>query len=584
MSNWNEWLSELLARTDLVSLISRYVQLTKKGSSYWGCCPFHHEKTPSFSVSDTKGLFYCFGCQTGGNAINFLSKIESISRFEAIEKLAELAGMTVPQAESKERESYEILKLKKRRLVELLTEAARKYHQNLKDPRAKAAIDYLRKRHISDDLIVKFGLGYSLGYEDIIVHLKSKGFSLSEMKEAGIAGQRADRYYDVFAERLIIPIIDFKGDVIAFGGRILNNGDFAKYRNSSQTIVFDKSKNIFAINLIKKHKQIKGLKNIILCEGYMDVIALHKAGFTNTCASMGTALTTHQAKLLKSLCDNVYISFDGDLAGQKATLRGLDILQSEGLSVKVIVLPEGLDPDDVINKFGAEYYKKLINEALPLTAFKIENLKKNYDISTPDGKSEFAVEAIKIIKALPNPVEQEEYLKMVHKITGYSMNVLYTQSEITKVESINQPVAFLQTDETQSILDEAKEYILAEFVADKPYVDLSEDLYSLMGEGQYQRLFTIISEARKRDNYSPGQLYSFVDKIDEELVSRLVNYEFKLGDNVKKYQDCVNRLKIAYLENEIIELSKEFKKTNDISILNNINQLMRKKENLKRWE
>ncbi len=236
----------------------------------------------------------------------------------------------------------------------------------------------------------------------------------------------------MFYGRLIFPIINNLGEVVSFGGRVLvQNPDFAKYRNGSQTFIFDKSRNIYAVNLLKKRKQTKGLEYVIMTEGYMDVISLHKAGFDTAVASMGTSLTQTQAKLIKNYCDRIYISYDGDGAGQKATLRGLDILAEAGLNVKVIKLPDGLDPDDVIKKKGAEFYAKLIEDAVTLTKFKIETLGKKYDLKRPDEKAKFAVEAAKVIKSLENPVEREEYLKLLHEMTGYTMNTLYKQTEMS---------------------------------------------------------------------------------------------------------------------------------------------------------
>jgi DNA primase len=320
----------------------------------------------------------------------------------------------------------------------------------------------------------------------------------------------------------------------------------------------------------------------------MDVIALHKAGFTSAAASMGTALTYAQAKMLKSLCDNVYISFDGDSAGQKATLRGLDILESEGLNVKVVVLPEGLDPDDVVNKRGPAEYKKLMDSALPLPAFKIESLTKAYDLTAPDGKSAFAVEAVKVIKALTNPVEREEYIRIIHKYTGYSVKVLYSQADLVSPEDAPPPPPAAaipaRGDDAAKTAADSKEFILAALAADKPYVELSEDLYSLLGDDESRRLLSVITEARRRPNYSPGQLYSFVGEEDETAINRLVNYPYKQGDDAKKYRDMVNNLKLPLLEAEVAEVKRNYAESRDDRLLITLNQLLHRINDLKRKE
>ena len=348
--DYGEFINELLKRSDIIKLISRYTPLTKKGGTYWGCCPFHHEKTPSFTVSEDRGLYHCFGCKAGGNVINFVSEIESVDKSEAIRILAKEAGLEVPQFKAGNKD-YALEAKKRERLYKLMRDAARHYHENLYLPAASGARDYLKRREVGENLVKRFGLGYSVSGNEMILYLKGLGYTVSEMKDAGIAAQRADEYYDVFYGRLIFPIINNMGEVVSFGGRVLvNNPDFAKYRNGSQTVIFDKSRNIYAVNLLKKKKQTSGLSYIIMTEGYMDVISLHKAGFDMAVASMGTSLTSVQAKLLKNYCERIYISYDGDGAGQKATLRGLDILSEAGLNVKVVQLPDGLDPDDVIKK------------------------------------------------------------------------------------------------------------------------------------------------------------------------------------------------------------------------------------------
>lgn len=583
--NWNEFIAQLLARADIVSLVSRYVRLTKKGNKYWGCCPFHNEKTPSFTVSPDRGMFYCFGCQTGGNAITFLSKVESISNYEAIKMLAAELRMELPAHESRRAGSEAESAEKRKRLYALMKEAARHYRANLALDAAKPAADYLKKRGVTPELATKFGLGYSLGSTEVIDCLLAKGYTKAEMQEAGLINQKADRWYDVFFKRLMIPIIDVRGEVIAFGARLLEESDFAKYRNSAQTPIFNKSRAVFAINLVKKKKQREGgIKYIIMTEGYMDVIALHKAGFDTAVAGMGTALTLDQAKLIKGFTDKVYISYDGDGAGQKATLRGLEIMEETGLNVRVITIPDGMDPDDCINKKGREFYEQLMREALPLTAYKLENLKKNYDLTAPDGKSAYAIEAVNVIKKLVNPIEREEYLKRLRRDTGYSLQVLYKQADLPEPESVPEvKVEATKTEEKESdAIRLAKEFVLSELIAAKPYALLSEDFYSLLDDEDSQKLFMLASCAITRENYSPGMLYSIADEEETRLLDKLAAYKSLEGDNAVKYNNCIKLLKVRQKEKQIDKLKKQYGATGDGTLLQAIKDLQAEIHELKR--
>lgn len=572
---YGEFINELLGRSDIVSIISRYTHLTKKGGTYWGCCPFHHEKTPSFSVSADKGLYHCFGCKAGGNVINFISEIESVDKGEAIRILAKEAGLEVPQYKSGDK-NYAQEAQKRERLYKLMRDAARHYHENLYLPAARSAREYLEKREVSENLIKRFGLGYSVSGTEIIEYLGKLGYNTREMKEAGIAAQRADEYYDVFYGRLIFPILTNLGEVASFGGRVLSsNPDFAKYRNGSQTFIFDKSRNIYAVNLLKKRKQREGIEYIIMTEGYMDVISLHKAGFDTAVASMGTSLTTTQAKLLKNYCDRIYISYDGDGAGQKATLRGLDILAEAGLNVKVVKLPDGLDPDDVIKQRGAEYYKKLIDEAVTLPQFKIETLEKKYNLSQSDEKAKFAVEAAKVIKALDNPVEQEEYLRLLHKITGYTMEALYKQTELSELpQTVRQPEPQIKAN---GAIDPSLKFVLASVLEDKPYCDYTVDLFPYITGDLPQRIYAW-GVKRFKSGEKEG-LASFFDSTPEEdkpLLNELIGYSFLEGDGEEKFSECVKTLAINSLSAQKTELAKKFDETKDKSVLSDIIQIEKK--------
>ncbi|MCL2556702.1 MAG: DNA primase [Firmicutes bacterium] len=602
MSEFSNFISNLLAKTDIVSLISRYVSLQKKGGTHWGCCPLHHEKTPSFTVSDSKQLFYCFGCQTGGNAITFLSKIESIESIEAIKMLAESANIKLPERATLETIDSSENKRRQEALKKILREAAIYYNNNLvsSDNLAKK---YLENRKIGQNIVTKFGLGYSKDFSSVIEHLEKLGLSKQDMKYAGLLGQKADKYYDNFAYRLVVPIIDDKGAVRGFGGRILKDEDFAKYKNSPQTDIFDKSEILFAANLVKKRKQREGLPYVIIVEGYMDAIALHNAGFDMTIASMGTALTTRQAKEIKLLLTSqdsknfsCYISFDGDVSGQKATLKSLDILAAAGLSVKVISLPDKLDPDDVINKHGKDYYQDLIKNATELTIYKLQTLKKDYDLNTFEGKAAYASAAINSLSRLGDKTKINAYLELIQKDTGYPLQVLRKQAEIFIQEETPVPAYhYINPNAVNKSLNDAKEFILSSIIAAQPYANTSDDIFLLLDDVDLQRVYCLINDCLKADIESGGigqwganawgalhqALENNYSQQDIDTITRLASYQHIAGDDAEKFNKSIKVLKVNLIDKEEKKLKEEYDKTKDLNLLTQIKSLTQKRHELK---
>lgn len=570
-----EWIEQLLSRVDLVQIISRYVPLKKKGRTYWGCCPFHHEKTPSFAVNEDKQFYHCFGCKESGNAITFIEKMESVEFSDAVKMLAQEAGMEIPKFRSGNDNG--ISREKRERLYSLMRAAAKHYHENLSGPRGKNARNYLDSRGITGNLVTRFGFGASYDGEEIIDFLLSQGYTRAEMKEAGLVEQRGADWYDVFYGRLMIPIINNMGEVVAFGGRLIDPSSHipVKYRNSSNTPIFDKSRTLYAINLLKRKKQREKIDFVIVTEGYMDVVALHKAGFDTTVASMGTALTYSQAKLIRNYSENVFISYDGDTAGKTATLRGLDILQSAGLNVKVVSLPEGLDPDDLIKMQGRDAYEKLLKEAQPLPAFKLNSLKKRFDIASPDGKAAYAIEAVKVIKSLENPVEREEYLSILHDTTGYSFDALRKQADITP-ESENEVQRIPSRDESAekkpgTKRDKAELFVIASIAHGMPYVDFSEDVFTYLDSDADRKIYQYAVEKYKQgEKMSVSVLYSMFDASD---VAEVVEYDFMEGDDRAKYEMCLARMKIKYVTAEKTRLAKEYDETKNVKLVLEIARL-----------
>ncbi|MDE7395600.1 MAG: toprim domain-containing protein, partial [Clostridiales bacterium] len=403
--------------------------------------------------------------------------------------------------------------------------------------------------------------------------------------EAGLVSQRADEYYDVFYGRLIFPIINAMGEVVSFGGRVLvKNPDFAKYRNGSQTILFDKSKNLYAVNLLKKRKQREGVPYVIMCEGYMDVMSLHQAGFDMAVASMGTALTGTQAKLLKNYSDRIYISYDGDGAGQKATMRGLDILAEAGLNVKVVRLPDGMDPDDVVKTRGSEGYQALLDEAITLPAFKIETLKSKFDLSLSDEKAKFAVEAAKVIKALSNPVEQEEYLKLLHQITGYTLDALRKQTDISAIEQ--ETVFEPQPQKPKArTLDKSLEFILASVLAQMPFCDYTIDLFPYLPDDFSRRVYNWgLRQFKEGQKAGTAAFYDETPEEDKSLLSELTAYRFLDGDDANKFAACAKALSIGSLTAQKNALAKEYDASHDVTLLSKVQEIDRKLSALRKGE
>ena len=428
------WLDELRSRSDIVQIVSGYVALTKKGRNYWGLCPFHGEKTASFSVDGEHQLYYCFGCKAGGDVIHFIMDMERLSFPEAVEQLADRAHMTLPEMEKDE--DYERRRTQRERLLNANREAARFYHETLFTPAGEAALAYLRRRGLSDGVIRKFGLGASPdSWSSLSDRLLEKGWKLDELVLAGLTVKKKnedgrERYFDMFRNRAMFPIINTHGNVIAFGGRTLEKRE-PKYLNTSDTPMFNKRQGVYAANLLRQQRH---LERVILVEGYMDVVSLTQYGVEGVCATLGTALTNEQARLLHRFAPQVYLGYDGDSAGQHAILRGLEILEQEGVPARVLDFPDGLDPDEFIRRDGIEGFRKL--PAISPAAYRLRRLKEQFDLSGQDGKLSYARAASDIIAAV-DPVEREVHLKDLSLATGFTRETLLEQMNLS---AARQPV------------------------------------------------------------------------------------------------------------------------------------------------
>ncbi|MGN0143146.1 MAG: DNA primase [Roseburia sp.] len=404
----DEIIEEVRSRNDIVDVISQYVRLQKKGSTYFGLCPFHNEKTGSFSVSPGKQMYYCFGCGAGGNVFTFLMQYENFTFGEAMEVLAERAGVELPKQEYSAAQRREADR--RARLLEINKEAARYFYSLLRSSHGTRALAYFQKRELSDETIKKFGLGYSDQYrDDLYRYLRSKGYEDEILKESGLVTiDEKHGGYDKFWNRAMFPIMDVHNKVIGFGGRVMGDGE-PKYLNSPETKIFDKSRNLYGLNFARSTKK----PQFLLCEGYMDVIALHQAGFDNAVASLGTALTSGHANLLKRYTKEVYLTYDSDGAGVKAALRAIPILKEVGITTKVINMRPYKDPDEFIKALGAEAYQERIDQAENSFLFEIRILSQNFDRNTPEGKTAFYNAAAEKLCTFTEKLERDAYVDAV---------------------------------------------------------------------------------------------------------------------------------------------------------------------------
>lgn len=416
------WLDELLAKNDIVSVISSYVELRPKGRRLWGLCPLHGEKTPSFSVSPDKQMFYCFGCHAGGTVIQFIMQMERMSFVEAVKLLANRAGMELP--ENADDTAMQRERAYKERLYAACKAAARFYMETLLGPDGAPGRAYLAGRGLTSESVKRFGIGYApAAWDALKTHLLAAGFTQQELLDAGLLVHNTEKnsVYDAYRNRVIFPIIGAAGRVLGFGARVLND-DKPKYINTGDTPIYNKRNTLYGLYLQKGRR----CADLVMVEGYTDVIGLFEAGITNAVASLGTALTVQQARLLKRYTQLVYIAYDGDAAGQNATIRGLDILSHEGIDVRVIVFPDAQDPDEFIRTHGREAFDALKDHALSLNAFKLESMARGYRLTDENDRERYAKEACRFIASL-QPVEQGRYYAQLAKKTGYPVEALQAQ-------------------------------------------------------------------------------------------------------------------------------------------------------------
>lgn len=562
MERYNdEILDEIRSRNDIVSTISQYMTLKRKGRNYFGLCPFHNEKSPSFSVSPDKQIFHCFGCGVGGDVINFVKKIENIGFLDSVRLLAEKSGIQLPNDISKAEE--ENIKLKNR-VYKINELAAKFYHENLYKPTSKIAQDYIKKRKLNNATLKSFLMGYaSNSSNELLRYLKEQGFTEEELLASCLIGKSDRGYYDKFRNRLMIPIRDEIGRFIAFGGRVLDDSK-PKYINSPENIVYSKGRNLFGLNVAREG--VHGpLKRLLIVEGYMDAISLYQRGITNVVASLGTALTDSQGRLLRRNTEQVILGYDADGAGQQAIIRGMEILKSMDIDIRILQISGAKDPDEYVLKFGPEKMVKAMDEAISAIEFKIKVLRANLDLNNVNDKVKFLTEIAKILSNVDNNIEREVYIDRISKVYEISKNAIVSEVDkllyrslagVTKFEKSN--IVLKDTQDSKiDVATRKREGMVVYLLVD--YTKLSFDRIKsvvdldLIKSEKNKKIIGILYERIDLNNLPENIISLFEDEDDINYVSGILSYDFEISDVNKAIED----IEKAYYKEELISLRNE---------------------------
>lgn len=564
MERYNdEILDEIRSRNDIVSTISQYMTLKRKGRNYFGLCPFHNEKSPSFSVSPDKQIFHCFGCGVGGDVINFVKKIENIGFLDSVRLLAEKSGIQLPNDISKAEEKNIKLKNRVYKINEL---AAKFYHENLYKPTSKIAQDYIKKRKLNNATLKSFLMGYaSNSSNELLRYLKEQGFTEEELLASCLIGKSDRGYYDKFRNRLMIPIRDERGRFIAFGGRVLDDSK-PKYINSPENIVYSKGRNLFGLNVAREG--IHGpLKRLLIVEGYMDAISLYQRGITNVVASLGTALTDSQGRLLRRNTEQVILGYDADGAGQQAIIRGMEILKSMDIDIRILQISGAKDPDEYVLKFGPEKMVKAMDEAISAIEFKIKVLRANLDLNNVNDKVKFLTEIAKILSNVDNNIEREVYIDRISKVYEISKNAIVSEVDkllyrslagVTKFEKSN--IVLKDTQDSKiDVATRKREGMVVYLLVD--YTKLSFDRIKsvvdldLIKSEKNKKIIGILYEKIDLNNLPENIISLFEDEDDINYVSGILSYDFEISDVNKAIEDIEKvyyKEKLISLRNELI--------------------------------
>ena len=561
MNNTNltpDFLEDLRSKNDIVDVASKYITLNRRGANFWACCPFHHEKTPSFSIKQDGQFFKCFGCGESGNVITFVMKMENVDFLSAVEILCKNCGMQMPT--SSDNDEMQRKKRERDKIYQVLSAATKFYHNNLKNNPNSLQFQYLKKRGISEDMIDKFQIGASLNYDDLIKHLKALNFSENDMVLAGVAGRKSEEeiakfrsensVYDFYGTRLLFPICNGFGDVVAYSGRAVEeNPERAKYKNTPQTAVFNKSEILFAYNFVRDLKKQQMLDTIIIVEGHIDVIACHQAGLTNTIGCMGTALTSLHAKKIKQLVDNVILCLDGDNAGNMATYKAIDTLKEVGLNVKVVRLTKAKDPDEYIKKYGKEAFLNELYSGLDCVDFVLNDSAKKYNLNSNLDKTKYIQEALSYISKFATPAEQEIYLSEVQKLVKVPIDALRKSLNKNEKKDIEVLEPELETNDIKNnAIKESKIFILASMLYKKADIENISTLF--LTQDELKELYEFLRE-KIEDNkeYNVSTLFDKFEIKANSLIDKVINYNFP--ENYKDFlKDTIKKVRINELETE----------------------------------
>lgn len=557
-----ELIEEIRSSNDIVDVISQYVILKRSGRNFFGLCPFHKEKSPSFSVSPDKQIFHCFGCGVGGNVIHFVSKIENLNFVETLELLANRANITLPTLDNSYQDNKKAML--KSKVYEINEIAAKFYHENLYKPTSKPAQEYIKKRRLDNRTLKSFLIGYSGNFDELYNLLKQKGFTEEQILASSLVNKTDNgKFIDRFRKRLMIPIQDTSGKFIAFGGRVLDDSK-PKYINSPENIVYSKGRNLFGLNIAKKGDT----KKLIIVEGYMDAISLYQRGITNVVASLGTALTEQQGRLLRKNSEQVIIGYDADGAGQAATLRGLEILQNMGCDIRVLQIYGAKDPDEFVIKYGPERFQKCVDSAISLVEFKVKILKQNLNIENVNDKIKFLNEIAKILSKVDNNMEKEIYVDKISKEYGISKEAIYGEVNKLVYKKDNDKKVLESTQIKNLLRKENTEKIDESIIKREKMV-----IYILVNYPQesYEKIKDTIlvdnikAEINKKiiskiyELYAQGKTSNILDSFDDEeainYLSGIMADDFGILDINKCIEDLLttyNKEKLVNKRNEII--------------------------------
>ena len=547
----DSFLQELKLKTDIEDVISTYVTLKRRGATLVGVCPFHNEKTPSFTVYPATQSFYCFGCGAGGDAITFLKKIENLDYLDAVKTLAQRAGLQMPQ------EGFDdSLSKRRRRILEMNREAARFYHSVLLSPEGKVGYDYYIGRALSAATINHFGLGFAPNQWDALLkHMRAKGYQPAELVDAGLARKGQKGYYDNFRNRVMTPIIDVRGNVIAFGGRVLDDSK-PKYINTGDTLVYKKTNELFALNFAKDSKE----DALILCEGYMDVIAMHQAGFTNAVAGCGTALTTEQVRLISRYAKEVILTYDADEAGQKALQKAMTLFDQTDVKVRIPALVGGKDPDEIIRTYGRDKFKGMLEGASNETEFRLLALRRQYNLATTQGKIDFIGGALQILATLP-PVEQDLYVSRLSEELGVERQNMKVQlqdlvarqgnrrekREFNRIVQENMRKTARETMATDASLRKlrAEDRLISLLLRYPDCSRLCKDFDpQWLTPGFAQRVFALILQ--RLENGDGTELMDLRDRLTDDEMGRLSGIIARGGESAdakQEFSDCLQTIR-----------------------------------------